>query len=308
MNKKIPTSFVLAVFAFASPQAISSEVLKPLPAANFDRAAAHSGEIIFSSTKISASGISCASCHNLKTFGIDKLPLAAMPDGSSIVVNTPTVLNAANNKYYGWAGQKHSLTDFIRSHIDDNKILGEDLPSVFTKIISSQSIVEQTPTAQITQPSDIVTFLAAYIASLNTTSKFDRYLNGDTAALNSDELAGYDNFKEYGCIGCHFGVNAGGAALDAVGGMKRYFDNNKNHDFVNNSNGKTYTSKLTLDPHILRPPSLRNVANTAPYLHDGSAKTLHDAVSVMLKYQVGRSSSEQEKTQLILFLKTLSAE
>lgn len=308
MSKKITTSSaILVLLSFASPQAISSETLQALPYANFDRAAAHSGEIIFSSKDVSASGASCSSCHNLKTFGVDKLPLAAMPDGSSIVVNTPTVLNAANNKYYGWAGEKHSLTDFITSHIND-QILGTDSSTVLMKILSSPTIRQQISSRPVIKFDDISLFLASYITSLSTPSKFDRYLNGDKAALNSDELAGYANFKEYGCIGCHFGANVGGSALDAFGGMRRYFGREPAAVFVNDMNGKSYTAKLTLDAQVLRPPSLRNVANTSPYFHDGSAKTLHDAVSTMLKYQVGRSASEQEKTQIILFLKTLSAE
>lgn len=296
---------LLSATTFANP-------LKPLPppvAANPNSVAL--GASIFESPNFSDNGFSCASCHNLATAGSDKLPLAAMSDGSSTVLRTLSIYNVSHNKYFGWSGQKKTLDDFLVYHLDEEKVFNGDMKSFFAKASSSQALMSASGKSAL-QQADLIGGLVAYLSGLNTSSRFDKYLNGDESALTTSEKNGYKLFQSFGCNDCHFGVNFGAATVDSMGMMRRYFNRDTPIFYVNKNNGKSYTARLQFDPnssvHALRPGVLRNIANRAPFFHDGSAETLKDAVSVMLKYQIGRSATDEEKNELIDFIKSLASD
>src|SRR5262249_28460116 len=126
--------------------------------------------------------------------------------------------------------------------------------------------------------------LVAFEKSLVTPgARFDRWLAGDQSALTAAELEGYRQFKSLGCIACHQGVNVGGNLMERQGVF---------HPLVQ---GK---------PEIVRVPSLRNVATTAPYFHDGSAATLQDAVRRMAAAQLDRTLNDHQVESLVAFLQT----
>src|ERR1700716_768883 len=116
-------------------------------------------------------------------------------------------------------------------------------------------------------------------------SRFDRWLVGDTAALSSDELDGYRLFKSLGCVSCHQGVNIGGIFFERTG---------------------IFHPLASPKPEILRVPSLRNVATTPPYFHDGSAPTLDDAVRKMAVAQLNQTLSDQQAEAIVGFLRSLT--
>jgi cytochrome c peroxidase len=106
-------------------------------------------------------------------------------------------------------------------------------------------------------------------------------------------------------VACHQGVNVGGNMFQKFGVMGDYFA------------GRTPTTAdlgrfaVTGDPadkQVFKVPGLRNVALTAPYFHDGSAKTLEEAVDVMFRVQLGRTASREDKAAIVIFLKALSAD
>jgi cytochrome c peroxidase len=149
--------------------------------------------------------------------------------------------------------------------------------------------------------------LAAYERTLiSANSRFDQYLMGDTDILTREEKYGYQRFKEYGCIACHQGVNIGGNMYQKFGVMGDYFQRRGNP--TESDLGRYLVTKDDEDRNVFKVPSLRNVAVTAPYFHDGSAKTLEEAVDVMFKFQLGRAPSDDDKTLIIKFLKTLTGE
>ena len=130
--------------------------------------------------------------------------------------------------------------------------------------------------------------IATYERSLVTpSSRFDRWLEGDKLALSHDELQGYRYFKSMGCIACHQGANVGGNVFERSGVFHPLTDSG---------------------PILLRVPSLRNVATTAPYFHDGSAATLADAVRRMASAQLNRKLADPQTQAIVAFLNTLTGD
>jgi cytochrome c peroxidase len=155
------------------------------------------------------------------------------------------------------------------------------------------------------QRKNAVDALVTFEKSLNTpNAPFDRYLRGDDTAISVGAKAGYQLFKDYGCVSCHQGVNVGGNMLQvfgifgkpdaAAGGAK--------------TPGSAQNSGISADRPVFRVPSLRNVAITGPYFHDGSAKTLRDAIGIMAENQLGRSITEEDTARLEDFLRSLTGE
>ncbi len=148
--------------------------------------------------------------------------------------------------------------------------------------------------------------LSTYQRSLVTPeSALDRYLNGDTNALSSRQLQGYQLFKDYGCASCHQGANVGGNMFQRFGIFTEPPGTFAAGD------GDVGRFKLTAresDKGVFRVPSLRNVAVTGPYFHDGRASTLEQAVEVMGTSQLGRSLTRYEIDELVAFLETLTGE
>jgi cytochrome c peroxidase len=152
--------------------------------------------------------------------------------------------------------------------------------------------------------------LAVFQRSLITPSRFDRFLRGDVAAISSDERRGHERFKAYGCVGCHQGVNIGGNMLQRFGVMNDYFADRLKAGQPGGpgDEGRFRVSKRPEDLHVFKVPSLRNVALTAPYFHDGSAATLEEAVDVMFRYQLGRPAPAQDKALIVKFLNSLTGD
>jgi cytochrome c peroxidase len=128
--------------------------------------------------------------------------------------------------------------------------------------------------------------IATYERSLVTpNSRFDRWLTGEAGAITPEELAGYQAFKSLGCVTCHQGVNVGGNLFQRHG---------------------VFHPLGSPEPELLRVPSLRNVATTPPYFHDGSAPTLTEAVKAMGIAQLDRELTDQQITAIVAFLNTLT--
>jgi cytochrome c peroxidase len=136
-------------------------------------------------------------------------------------------------------------------------------------------------------------------------ARFDKYLRGESQALTDEEKQGYQLFKSYGCVSCHQGINIGGNLFQKFGLMGDYFAARRvsKADF-----GRFNVTGSEADKFVFKVPSLRNVALTPPYFHDGSAKQLEDAVTIMSVYQLGRPLTISERDAIVKFLKTLSGE
>jgi cytochrome c peroxidase len=289
----------------------SDEPIKPIPTSpSLDAKKVALGERLFNDKRLSKdNSIACVSCHSLSKGGADGMTTATGIGGVKGTINTPTVLNSGFNFRQFWDGRAASLEEQAAGPVHNPKEMGSDWAQVLGKLTQDGAMVEQMKQSYPdgVQAKNIQDAIAVYERSLTTpNARIDRYLRGDKTALSNDELRGYQLFKTYGCVACHQGVNVGGNMFQTFGVMGDYFA--KRGNATEADLGRYNVTKRESDKHVFKVPSLRNVALTAPYFHDGSAKTLGDAVDVMFKFQLGRAASAQDKDLIVKFLHTLSGE
>jgi cytochrome c peroxidase len=308
----IGRSVLCCVLLCATSAAAADEPIHPLQdpsTLKLDARKVKLGEALFNDVRLAKNDtISCASCHSLSQGGTDGRQFPIGINGQINVVNAPTVYNVVNNSHQFWDGRANTLEDQLDDHLSSPIIFGSNWPEVTAKLSKDAALgaAFRAVYADGIQAAHIREALASYERSLLTPSRFDRYLQGDAKAITPDELAGYKKFKDYGCVACHQGVNVGGNMFQELGVMRDYFTQRGNPTPADL--GRYNVTKLESDKHVFKVPSLRNVALTAPYFHDGTALTLHDAMDVMFKYQLGRHGSEADKLLIIKFLNTLSGE
>jgi cytochrome c peroxidase len=210
------------------------------------------------------------------------------PGGRSFALNTPTVFNASLNFRLNWEGNLRSLEDHAKQTLSNPAIMASSADEVVSKLRADPVLVRQFRDAYGREP-DVAALLdaiATYERSLVTPgSRFDRWLAGEAAAITPEELSGYQLFKSLGCISCHQGVNAGGNLFQRHG---------------------IFHPLGSPEPALVRVPSLRNVATTPPYFHDGSAPTLSEAVRAMGIAQLDRVLTDQQIAAIVAFLDTLT--
>lgn len=251
--------------------------------------------------------IACVHCHNLAAGGVDGLPHAIGINGKEGSINTPTVFNSGFNFRLFWDGRAATLEDQIDFQISNSKEMDSNWDEVILKLNNDEQYRRAFAPLypQGIQASSVKDAIATFERSLTTpNAKFDRFLRGDTQALDADERAGYQLFKNLGCISCHQGMNVGGNMYEKLGIVEDYFAHRGNvqtSDF-----GRYNVTGIEKHRYEFRVPSLRNVALSAPYFHDASAHTLEQAVAVMGKYQLGVDLSHDEISKLVKFLNALT--
>lgn len=290
---------------------LTHEPILPIPLeVKVDSTKAALGERLFHDPRLSAdNSISCATCHNLATNGADDKKVSIGIKGQAGPVNSLTVFNSSHNFALFWDGRARDLKEQVDGPINSPIEMGSSWPEIISKLNQDPDFVADFTEvyADGINASNIKDAIAEFEHSLITpNSRFDRYLRGDKQALTEEELHGYQLFKNYGCIACHQGVNVGGNMFQVLGVMGDYFKDRGN--ITEADNGRFNVTGKEADRHHFRVPSLRNVAITAPYFHDGATETLEEAVKVMAKYQLGRSIPEQDVAAIVAFLKTLTGE
>ncbi len=288
-----------------------SEPIRPIPTeSNLDARKVALGESLFNDPRISKDGtVSCASCHDLKRGGTDRSPVSIGVGGVKGIINSPTVFNAALNFRQHWDGRAASLEDQITVALEAPRAMATTWPVVVGKLRQDAALVaafkEIYRDGLVSR--NVQDAIATFERSLVTpNARFDKYLRGDKSAITAEELRGYQLFKNYGCVACHQGVNVGGNMYQRFGVMSNYFNADGT---VNTADlGRFNVTKNEADRHVFKVPSLRNVALTAPYFHNGSAATLEEAVDVMIRFQLGRSVPDDHRSLIIKFLHTLTGE
>lgn len=251
---------------------------------------------------------SCASCHQLKNSGVDNLTRYLTINKTQGSVNTPSVFNASLNFRQFWNGRAKTIADAIDDHVKDETIFANNWPDIVHKIGANSlyaSSFKKIYANGVTKD-NINNALTVYIENLVTpNSAFDRYLKGDKTALSNEELKGYRLFRKYGCVSCHQGPNMGGNLFQRLGIYKNYFadkgTNGKADLGLYNVTGKEE------DKYVFKVPSLRNIALTGPYLHDGSVKTLPEMIQIMGIYQAGQPIRNEDANAIAQFLQSLNA-
>jgi len=290
---------------------VGNEPIRPIPlTTNVNPEKAALGQRLFFDPRLSADdSIACVTCHNLDNGGADNLSKPVGFGGLIGEANTLTVFNSANNFVLFWDGRANSLEEQIDGPINNPTEMASSWKQVIGKLKNDPNYVKdfnQLYREGITRHT-IKNAIASFERTLITpNSRFDRYLRGEKNAINDQEKQGYQLFKAYGCIACHQGVNVGGNMFQKFGVMADYFSNHRPTNPINL--GRFNVTGKIEDRYYFRVPSLRNVALTAPYFHNGSAKTLEQAVHIMAKFQLGRSIPRQDVNAIIDFLKTLTGE
>ncbi|MGF1538506.1 MAG: cytochrome-c peroxidase [Elainellaceae cyanobacterium] len=301
-----------ALLRTEAPQpSLVQEPIQPLPSnVSFDERKVALGQVLFNEPRLSKdSKVACISCHDVQAGGADGKRYSAGVGGAMTTVNTPTVFNVAYNFRFNWNGKFRNLVEHTDALIQNSAVMGSSWPELLTRLKADPNY----PTAfaevygdGITRPNVIDAIVAYETALITPGSRFDRYLNGDSAALSADETAGYSLFKAYGCVSCHQGVNLGGNLFQKFGVIGDYFADRGN--VTQADLGRFNVTQAYADRYLFRVPSLRNVAATPPYLHDGSAATLEEAITIMVTYQLGRDLTPEKIQQIAQFLRTLTAE
>lgn len=260
------------------------------------------GHKLYFEPKLSRSGIiSCNTCHVVGAAGVDHRA-QAMGEGSRVGErNSPTVYNAAFLKTQFWDGRAPSLEEQakgpIQAHVEMDLLPDEAVVRLqetgYAPFFKKAFPNEENPLTF----DNIAKAIASFERTLITPgSPFDRYLEGDDQALTQKQKAGLALFQSGGCVSCHNGVLLGGNIFQKF-----------NHIGGGDQGRKNLTGDKA-DLYLFRVAPLRNVAVTYPYFHDGSAKTLAEAVSIMGKSQLGRTFDEQEVDMLVAFLESLTGE
>jgi cytochrome c peroxidase len=281
--------------------------LPPVPDLPADKVAL--GKRLFFDPRLSHNDtIACSNCHQFDRGGSDRLPFSVGIDGKKGSVNAPTVFNSSLNFAQFWDGRAASLEEQATGPVHNPLEMASNWAEVIPKLSRDEGyrqdfkrIYKQGMTGET-----IVDAIATYERTLLTpNSPFDRFLAGDKAALNPLERAGYQRFLDYGCASCHQGAGLGGNMFSRFGVMDNYLkdDAGRQADL-----GRFNVSGLDKDKNVFKVPSLRNVDVTPPYLHDGSAESLEQAVIIMGRYQLGREFSTDDVKALVAFLRTLTGE
>lgn len=298
----------------AQPDAFVAEPIQPLTPPLLDRFKVALGERLFHDPRLSAdNSISCASCHSLATGGTDQRQHSVGIYHQTGDRNAPTVFNSSLNYRQFWDGRAASLEAQVEGPLQASKEMGSNWPQALQKLRADANCVSafQAIYPDGVQRENVQNAIATYERSLVTPNcRFDRFLRGERTAITPREKQGYALFKSYGCISCHQGANVGGNLMQPFGVMVppsvvRSMALRQNRRYFQLADGATEGDSSEAKFKV---PSLRNVAVTAPYFHDGSARTLEDAVRMMGFSQLGRHLSPTEVASLTAFLKTLTGQ
>lgn len=289
---------------------MSDEPIRPLPdSIEFDRNKVALGKRLFFDPRFSRNNkLSCASCHDFSKGGADGRARSPGVDGRLGPFNSPTVFNTAFNFRQLWSGKAESLEDQIDMAIVNPKVFDSSWDAILGKLRKDAALASE---FRAVYPDglnrkNVTDAVAVFERSLVTPSRFDAYLRGNPDAISAEEKLGYAKFKSYGCIACHQGMNVGGNMFQVFGVIRPYPGNGGGSHEADL--GRYQVTGRDIDRNVFKVPSLRNVARTAPYFHNASARTLEEAVDVMFRYQLGRTAPQEDKALIVKFLHALNGD
>lgn len=261
------------------------------------------GKALYHETHLSKNGnLSCASCHDLANYGVDGKAKSPGTDGKDGDRNTPTTWNSFRQFRQFWDGRAATVEEQAIGPVLNPVEHGiADEAQLVAKIKEKPALVDGFTKAF--GPGDSVTVanfklaVGAFERTLVTRSKWDDYLDGNTKALNQDELFGLKTFLDVGCTTCHGTRLVGGAVYQKTGALK---------PFGSKDEGRGKLTGSDADKFFFKVPSLLNVEKTAPYFHDGSVKTLEEVVTIMADIQLDKKLTADQVRGLVAFLKALT--
>lgn len=248
---------------------------------------------------------SCNTCHNVADAGpgVDNQPTSTGAFGKKGGRNSPTVWNAGFQLAQFWDGRAADLTAQAKGPtLNPVEMAMPDEATVEKKIAAVPRYQKQFKQAfgaenQITYH-NIAVAIGAFERTLVTRDRFDDYLKGNDKALNAQEQKGLQAFISNGCAACHNGPTLGGKMYQKLGLVNAYGNQQ--------DQGRYDLTKIEADRMVFKVPMLRDVGRTAPYFHDGSVKTLEEAVSQMAWLQLGKKMDAATTADIVAFLKSMN--
>ncbi len=263
------------------------------------------GEKMYFDVRLSDTNeMSCNTCHLLdgKHAGVDNLPTSPGTNGEFGTRNSPTVLNAGFHFVQFWDGRAADLKEQAKGPIlNPVEMSMPNEAEVVAKLSADTELIgtfnNVFPNTGLTYD-NIAEAIAAFERTLITHDRFDDFLNGDLNALSDEEVEGLNTFVSTGCITCHIGPLLGGNMYQKMGLVVPYKDIE--------DTGRHMVTNMESDKFMFKVPSMRNVALTAPYFHDGGVEELDEAVIEMAKLELGKELTNAEVKSIVVFLKSLT--
>lgn len=277
------------------------------------------GKALFFDPRFSSTGtVSCNSCHNVMLGGEDNRPVSMGIHGKTGGRNSPTVWNSGFSASQFWDGRSPSLEDQAKGPVANLVEMG--MANVETAMDRVRSIPGYKPMFEAAFGKDSMTVdnaaraVAAFERTLVTpNSPYDRYVKGDKTALNQQQIRGMNTFASVGCTSCHSGAAFNGPQMPEGNGFFMKFPTFADNAYVKKydllaDRGRADVTGNKADAYFFKVPTLRNVALTAPYFHNGRVDTLDEAVKVMAKTQLNIELDKAQTEDMVAFLKALTGE
>ena len=276
------------------------------------------GKMLYFDPRFSSTGsVSCFSCHNVMEGGDDHMPTSIGVHGQKGGRNAPTVWNAAFHSAQFWDGRAATLEDQAKgppvnpiemgmTNLDAVILRIADIPgyrAYFRSAFGAGDVITMDNAARA---------IAAYERTLITPdSAYDRYVEGDETALTAQQVRGMEAFAAAGCTSCHSGPVFDGPELPIGTGFLMKFPVYADSPYVAKydlaaDGGRFSVTAQESDRGLWRVQTLRNLEFTAPYMHNGSVKTLPEAVRVMASTQLGKTLDDAQVQDITVFLGSLS--
>lgn len=270
------------------------------------------GRMLYFDTRLSKNhDLSCASCHDLEKFGVDARETGGARNKTSLGHrgqlgdrNSPSVYNAALHVAQFWDGRANTLEDQAKGPVlNPVEMAMPDEATVEATLQSIPGYVEAFAAAFPGQPQPVTydnmaRAIGAFERGLVTPAPFDAFLGGKLSALDGKQLAGLQKFIDVGCIQCHSGPAVGGAMFQKLGTIKPWEGLT--------DEGRAKVTKSDADKFVFKVPSLRNITQTGPYLHDGSIASLDEMVAKMAAHQLGKGElGKDDLAAIVAFLGSL---
>lgn len=268
------------------------------------------GQQLWYETRLSKGNtVSCNSCHNLATAGMDNMPTSAGHKSQFGARNSPTALNAALLGSQFWDGRATDVEEQaggpLLNPVEMANATEADAAAKIAGIPEYQEKFKAAfPEDGAVSFKNITAALGAFERTLLTPTRWDDYLKGNVSALSEQERKGVRAFMDNGCMSCHSGVNLGGTMFQKFGLVDGPYW--KHIDDPKHDKGRADVTKKAEDEFFFRVPGLRNVERTYPYFHNGSVWELDKAVNIMAKAQLGKTLASEDTENIVAFLKALS--
>jgi len=317
----IPLSIVLAAgkhLTSCGPKAVvvdtaQLKMFKALPDAvesqknRITEAKVNLGRMLYCGPRLSKNhDVSRNSCHDLAKYGVDGQPVSDGHKGQKGTRNAPTVYNAAGHFVQFWDGRAPDVEEQAKGPVMNPVEMAMSSDKAVVALLKSMPEYVDAFKKAFPADKDPVTFenmaraIGVFERKPMTPSRWDKFFNGDQAALSNAEKAGFNKFMEVGCQSCHAGAYLGGEVYQKLGAVKPYPDTS--------DAGRQAVTKEESGRLVFKVPLLRNIDRTGPYFHTGKVATLEEAVKEMAEYQLGKQPPDDEIASIVTFVKTLTGE